>query len=128
MYYLPISAVTGFAVPMGAGNAYTPANKAADGTTWRRPAPVRSVSDICDNPKTINRTGVYIYNIAYFIDKQIMYSLSLFCQQTGYVHSDYISSPHTCGGAGESITIVSFYYSLYTQIHICRSGVAYLGG
>ena len=25
-------------------------------------APVRSVSDMSDNPKTINRSGVYIYN------------------------------------------------------------------
>ena len=66
--------------PVGAGNAYTPAqagfvgdtytpaNETADGTRDRDlvylkiAAPVRSVSDMRDNPKTINRSGVYIYN------------------------------------------------------------------
>ena len=59
---------------MGAGNAYTPARAcfvgdaytSADETTdlvsLNMAAPVRSVSDMRDNPKTLNRSGVYIYN------------------------------------------------------------------
>ena len=65
---------------MGAGNTYTPvraspvgdtytlANESADGTKDRdlvslnMAAPVSSVADMLDNPKTINRSGVYIYN------------------------------------------------------------------
>ena len=65
---------------MGAGNAYKPAragfvgdtytmaNETADSTKNRdlvslnMAAPVRSVSDMRDNPKTISRSDVYIYN------------------------------------------------------------------
>ena len=65
---------------MRAGNAYTPmraglvgdtytlANESADGTKDRdlvslnMAVPVSSVTDMRDNPKTINRSGVYIYN------------------------------------------------------------------
>ena len=39
-----------------AGHAYTTSNEAADYTTWRR------VTNMGDNPKTINRSDVYIYN------------------------------------------------------------------
>ena len=59
---------------MGAGNAYTPAragfvgdantpaNETVDLVSLNMAAPVRSVSDTRDNPKTLNGSGVYIYN------------------------------------------------------------------
>ena len=59
---------------MGAGNAYTPAragfvgdtytlaNETADLVSLNMAGPLRSVSDMRDNPKTINRSGVHIYN------------------------------------------------------------------
>ena len=33
------------------------------GRKYNMAAPVRSISDMRDNPKTINRSGVYIYNV-----------------------------------------------------------------
>ena len=54
-----------------ARNAYTPARAGFVGDTANETdelvplnmaAPVRGVSDMRDNPKTINRIGVYIYN------------------------------------------------------------------
>ena len=49
------------------GDAYTPANKTADLVSLNMAAPVRSVSlsDTRDNPKTPNRSDVYIYNYVY---------------------------------------------------------------
>ena len=44
------------------GDANTPANETADLVSLNMAAPVRSVSDMRDNPKTLNRSGVYIYN------------------------------------------------------------------
>ena len=66
--------------PVGARNTYTqaklirrrkppslvmhtlPANETADLVSLNMAAPVRSVSDMRDNPKTLNRSGVYIDN------------------------------------------------------------------
>ena len=58
---------------VGAGNAYTPAragvvhagsaNKTAVLVSLNMAASVRSVSDMRDNPKTLNRSGAYIYNV-----------------------------------------------------------------
>ena len=60
---------------MGAGNAYTPAradfvgdanmsaNETVDLVYLNMAAPVRIISDIRDNSKTLNRSGVYIYNL-----------------------------------------------------------------
>ena len=45
------------------GDAYMPANETADLVSLNMAAPVRSVSDMRDNPKTVNRSGVHIYNI-----------------------------------------------------------------
>ena len=71
---LPISVSVGSGnahTPARAGfvcDAYTPANETADGTkdkdllSSNMAAPVMSVSDMSDNPKTINRNGVYMYN------------------------------------------------------------------
>ena len=44
------------------GDAYTPANETADLVSLNMAAPVRSVSDMRINPKTIILSGVYIYN------------------------------------------------------------------
>ena len=46
------------------GDAYTPADgtKDRDLVSLNMAAPVRSVTEMRDNPKTINRSGVYIYN------------------------------------------------------------------
>ena len=72
--YRPISAESRHCRPVGAGNAYTPArasfvgdaytpaNETADLVSLNMAAPVRTVSDIRDNPKTLNRSGVYIHN------------------------------------------------------------------
>ena len=61
--------------PVGAGNARTPAradfvddantpsNEMADLVSLNMAVPVRIISDMRDNPKTLNRSGVYIYNI-----------------------------------------------------------------
>ena len=65
--------------PVGAGNAYTPAragfvvdawtpaNETADLVSLNMAAPVRSVSDMRDNPKTLNRSCVYIYNLLFLL-------------------------------------------------------------
>ena len=45
------------------GDAYTPANETVDLVSLNMAAPVRSVSDMRDNPKTLNCSGVYIYNM-----------------------------------------------------------------
>ena len=37
--------------------------KTADLVSLNMAAPVRIVSDMRDNPKTLNRSGVYIYNV-----------------------------------------------------------------
>ena len=64
---------------MGAGNAYTsagasfvvdaltPANETADLLSLNMATPVRSVSDRRDNPKTLNRSCVYIYNLLFLL-------------------------------------------------------------
>ena len=44
------------------GDAYTPANGTANLVSLNMTPPVRTVSDMRDNPKTLNRSGVYIYN------------------------------------------------------------------
>ena len=44
-------------------DAYTPANESADSVSLNIAVPVRSVSDMRDNPKILNRSGVYIYNM-----------------------------------------------------------------
>ena len=54
------------------GDAYTPANETTDLVSLNMTAPVRTVSDMRDNPKTLNRSGVSVYNnyynyIGYFI-------------------------------------------------------------
>ena len=48
------------------GDAYTPANETADLVSLNMAAPVRSVSDTRDNPKTLYSSGVYIYNTGDF--------------------------------------------------------------
>ena len=40
----------------------TPANETADLVSLNMAVPVRTVSGMRDNPKTLNRSGVYIYN------------------------------------------------------------------
>ena len=45
-----------------AGIACTPANETADLVSLNMAAPVRTVSDMRDNPKTLNSSDVYIYN------------------------------------------------------------------
>ena len=44
------------------GDAYTPANETADLVSLKMAAPVKTVSDMRDNPKILKRSGVYIYN------------------------------------------------------------------
>ena len=44
------------------GDAYTPANETADLVSLNMAAPVRTVSDMRDNPKTLIRSGVSVYN------------------------------------------------------------------
>ena len=43
------------------GDAYTPATETTDIVFLNMAAPVRTISDMRDNPKTLNRSGVYIY-------------------------------------------------------------------
>ena len=72
---MPISSESRLRRPVGAGDAYTPArvdfvgdeaytpaNETADFVPLNMAAPVRIVSYMRDNPKTLNRSGVYIYN------------------------------------------------------------------
>ena len=47
------------------GDAYTPANETADLVSLNMAAPVWIVTEMTymrDNPKTMNHSGVYIYN------------------------------------------------------------------
>ena len=63
------------------GDAYTPANETADGTKDRdlvslnMSAPIRSMTDLHDNPKIINRSDVYIYNSGSFFVMVIICSI-----------------------------------------------------
>ena len=52
-----VPAIAGFV-----GDVHTPANETADLVSLNIAAPVRSVSVMRDNPKTLDCSGVYIYN------------------------------------------------------------------
>ena len=49
----------------GSGNAFTPANETVDLVSLNMAVPVRSVSAMHHNPKTLNHSGVYIYNYVF---------------------------------------------------------------
>ena len=61
------------------GDAYTPANEMGDDTKDRdlvslnMAAPIRSMTDMRDNPKIINRSDGYIYNSDIFCHGHNMY-------------------------------------------------------
>ena len=69
-----------------AGDAYTPANEIADLVFLNMAAPVRIVSDMRGNPKTLNSIGVYIYNSPIFIPKKFKIPIEISKQLTTICH------------------------------------------
>jgi hypothetical protein len=67
---------------MVAGNAYSRAYETTDLVSLNMAAPVRTVSNMRDNPETLNRSGVYIYNTVFsenFINYDIKYYFVILC-------------------------------------------------